>query len=100
MVSVLIAAASPLGMLGFSVLIGLLSVGMIFTGRQAIKTKTAYARRLESVWADADGKIHGTMAVVKGYVLLLGGIVLLLMYLALFVMGVYTLIFGPINLGN
>ena len=98
MMTVLLAAGSPVTMLVFSVVICAVSVLMIYMGRQMIKTKSARAVKLERLWADQEGKIHGGMAVMKGYIALIGGVVMLLMSIVMFLLGIYVLIFGPINL--
>ena len=96
----LLSAASPLMGLVWSLIVGAVSALMIVGGRHMIKTKTAGARKLERLMADSDGQIHGTMAVLKGYIFFLGGIVLALMPAALLLISVYGLIFGPIDLGR
>ena len=97
--TLLLAAGSPVTMLIVSILVGAVSVGMIFGGRHMIKTKSAGARKLEKLWADQEGKIHGGMAVVKGYIFMIGGVLLLLMCVGIFFLSIYMLVFGPIDLG-
>ena len=96
----LVAEASPVAGLAISIIVGAVSLLMIFGGRQMIKTKSAGARKLEKLWADKNGQVHGWMAVVKGYILMIGGVVLLLMCIVIFFLSIYIFIFGPINLNG
>lgn len=87
-------------MLFVSLLVAAVSVFMVFAGRKMIRTRRTPAKRLEKVFADSDGYVHGGMAVVKGYIFLIGGAVLFLMCVGIFFLSIYILIFGPINLGS
>ncbi len=96
MTIMLLADASPITMLIVSVVVGAISVGLAMAGRQAMTTKKVNARKLEKIWADENNQVHGSMAVVKGFIMFIGGIVLTLLCVALFLISIYILIFGPI----
>jgi len=85
----LLVAEGVLTMFVFSIGVGAVSVFMVMAGLQMIRTKTAGARKLEKL-----------MAVIKGYIFLIGGIVIGLMCIVLFFLAIYTMIFGPINLAK